>query len=185
MGGNTRLISLVNARAGETVQVVEILGGHGLVARLEALGIRQGAELRKVSSLFLRGPVTVEVHDTKVAMGYGMASKVLVRPIDRAGEGSGAGGTDDANQSSHNANQSSQASQGSHPLQDRQGGRAPDSNGCGSLPRGCGSREQARQGKRAALPKSTDEEHGASSSSGVRAMARDAKAALRPGGEGA
>lgn len=79
-------ISLVHVREGEQVQVVEILGGHGLVGRLEALGIRSGTRMRKISSVFLRGPVTVEVHDTKVAMGYGMAGKVLVRPLDRIGD---------------------------------------------------------------------------------------------------
>ncbi|MGE5592142.1 MAG: FeoA family protein [Betaproteobacteria bacterium] len=76
-------IALVHVRAGQEVQVIEILGGHGLVGRLEALGIRPGTRMRKISSVFLRGPVTVEVHDTKVAMGYGMAAKVLVRPLDR------------------------------------------------------------------------------------------------------
>lgn len=95
VGGDSRLISLVDVREGEAVQVVEILGGHGLVARLEALGIRPGAEVKKISSVFLRGPITVEVHDTKVAMGYGMARKVLVKPAGHgAAEGGGAGRED-------------------------------------------------------------------------------------------
>ncbi len=81
VGGDARPISLVDVREGEVVQVVDILGGHGLVGRLEALGIRPGTEVKKISSVFLRGPVTVEVHDTRVAMGYGMARKVLVWPV--------------------------------------------------------------------------------------------------------
>ena len=86
---DAQLIPLVHVRAGQEVQVVEILGGHGLVGRLEALGIRPGTRMRKITSVFLRGPVTVEVHDTKVAMGYGMAGKVLVRPLDRIGDEEG------------------------------------------------------------------------------------------------
>jgi len=30
----------------------------------------------------MRGPVTVEAHGTQIAIGYGMASKILVEPVD-------------------------------------------------------------------------------------------------------
>ena len=66
--------------AGESVLVVQVTGGHGLAGRLEALGIRPGTRVRKLSSTFMRGPVTVEVYGTKVAIGYGMARKILVEP---------------------------------------------------------------------------------------------------------
>lgn len=83
IAGDARPMSLADVREGEPVQVVEVLGGHGLVGRLESMGIRPGTEIRKVSSVFMRGPVTVEVHGTRVAMGFGMARKVLVRPATR------------------------------------------------------------------------------------------------------
>lgn len=76
------VMPLVSVSAGEPVRVVDILGGHGLAARLEALGIRPGTHMIKRSEMFMRGPVTVEAHGTQIAIGYGMASKILVEPVD-------------------------------------------------------------------------------------------------------
>ena len=59
--------------------VVEILGGAGLTRRLEAMGIRIGFKIRKISSQFMRGPITVKVGQVSLALGYGMASKVMVK----------------------------------------------------------------------------------------------------------
>ncbi len=58
--------------------VVQIQGGHGLVSRLAALGIRPGKRITKVSSMLMRGPVTVEVDRAQVAMGFGMAKRLIV-----------------------------------------------------------------------------------------------------------
>ncbi len=80
MGGAT-VMPLVSANAGESVRVVDVLGGHGLASRLEALGIRPGTSIIKRSEMFMRGPVTVEAHGAQIAIGYGMASKILVEPI--------------------------------------------------------------------------------------------------------
>ena len=79
--GGARVVPLVSANAGESVCVVDILGGHGLASRLEALGIRPGTNIVKRSEMFMRGPVTVEAHGAQIAIGYGMASKILVEPI--------------------------------------------------------------------------------------------------------
>jgi ferrous iron transport protein A len=64
--------------AGQSGTVIQISGGHGLVRRLEAMGIRPGRKITKVSSTFLRGPVTVKVDHTQIAIGFGMANKILV-----------------------------------------------------------------------------------------------------------
>ena len=74
-----RLLSVREMEPGETGTVVQILGGHGLVRRLESLGIRPGKRLTKVSSMFLRGPVTVQVDSTQLAIGFGMANKIIVK----------------------------------------------------------------------------------------------------------
>lgn len=58
--------------------VVSIYGGHGLNQRLESLGIRVGKKVTKVSSQLMRGPVTLRVDNGQVAMGFGMASKIMV-----------------------------------------------------------------------------------------------------------
>jgi ferrous iron transport protein A len=80
MGGSA-VIPLVSVNAGEPVRVVDIIAGHGLASRLEALGIRPGTNIIKRSEMFMRGPVTVEAHGTQIAIGYGMASKILVERI--------------------------------------------------------------------------------------------------------
>lgn len=83
-----RRVRLADLRAGDQARVIEIIAGCGLAGRLEALGIRPGTAVKKVSSLFLRGPVTVEVRGTRVAMGFGMAQKILVE-TEEAGSGGG------------------------------------------------------------------------------------------------
>jgi ferrous iron transport protein B len=71
-------VSLVEMAAGQDGSVAEVRGGHDLVRRLEAMGIRPGAELAKVSGPYMRGPVTVKVGNSQVAIGFGMAGKVMV-----------------------------------------------------------------------------------------------------------
>jgi len=71
-------ISLAFMRAGESGIVQQVQGGHSLVNRLSALGIRPGKRITKVSSMFMRGPVTIEVDRAQVAIGFGMANKILV-----------------------------------------------------------------------------------------------------------
>ena len=60
--------------------VIQVQGGYGLTSRLNALGIRPGKKITKVSSAFLRGPVTVQVDRTQVAIGFGMARKIIIEP---------------------------------------------------------------------------------------------------------
>ncbi len=73
-------IPLSRMEAGQSGIVVQIQGGHGLVNRLSALGIRPGKRITKVSSMFMRGPVTVEIDRSQVAIGFGMAKAITVEP---------------------------------------------------------------------------------------------------------
>jgi Fe2+ transport system protein FeoA len=73
-------IALTALASGARGAVVEIRAGRGLVRRLEALGIRVGQKIEKVSGPFMRGPVTVKVGNSRVAVGFGAASKVIVEP---------------------------------------------------------------------------------------------------------
>lgn len=72
------ILPLSRMEAGQSGTVVEIAGGHGLVRRLEALGIRAGKKVTKVSSMLFRGPVMIRVDNTQVAIGFGMANRVMV-----------------------------------------------------------------------------------------------------------
>lgn len=74
-------LDLTQLQEGKTGVVVEIQGGHGLIRRLESLGIRTGKKITKVSSQFMRGPITVRIDNFQVAIGFGMARKVIVRVV--------------------------------------------------------------------------------------------------------
>ena len=72
------LIPLGQMQGGQTGTVVQISGGRGLVNRLQALGIRPGKRITKVSSMFMRGPITIQMDGVQFALGFGMARQVLV-----------------------------------------------------------------------------------------------------------
>jgi ferrous iron transport protein A len=71
-------VDLTQLEEGENGVVVDIQGGHGLTRRLESLGIRVGKKVTKVSSQFMRGPITIRIDNFQVAIGFGMARKILV-----------------------------------------------------------------------------------------------------------
>ena len=71
-------IPLSRMAAGQSGIVIQIQGGHGLINRLSALGIRPGQRVTKVSSMFMRGPVTIQLGNAQVAIGFGMANKIIV-----------------------------------------------------------------------------------------------------------
>ena len=73
-----KLITLAQMRSGRSGRVVNIAGGHGLVLRLDSLGVRPGKRITKVSSMLMRGPVTIQVDSAQVAIGFGMARRIMV-----------------------------------------------------------------------------------------------------------
>jgi ferrous iron transport protein A len=74
-------IDLIQLEEGKSGVVVNIRGGYGFVRRLESLGIRVGKKVTKVSSQFMRGPITVRIDNSHVALGFGMARKIIVRVV--------------------------------------------------------------------------------------------------------
>ena len=70
--------TLAGMQIGLSGVVVQIQGGHGLVNRLNSLGIRPGKRITKLSSMLMRGPVTIEVDRAQVAIGFGMARRIIV-----------------------------------------------------------------------------------------------------------
>jgi ferrous iron transport protein A len=71
-------LTLADMRTGQTGTVVEVLGGPGLIRRLDALGIRRGKKVTKLSSTLFRGPVILRADNTQVAVGFGMARRIVV-----------------------------------------------------------------------------------------------------------
>jgi len=66
---------LAQLRIGETARIVAIEGGWGLRQKLFLRGLIEGKMVRVISNY---GPVTVEVDRNVVAIGRGMAQKIIV-----------------------------------------------------------------------------------------------------------
>jgi len=72
------IINLTQMQPGETGIVKEIHGGQGFIRKLQSMGVRPEKKITKVSSHFWRGPQTVEVDNMQIAVGFGMARRILV-----------------------------------------------------------------------------------------------------------
>jgi len=70
-------INVAQMKAGQSGRVVEIGGGRG-IRRMEAMGLRPGKRITKISGMFGHGPVTIQIGGTQLALGFGMAQKILV-----------------------------------------------------------------------------------------------------------
>ncbi len=75
------MLNITKMKQGEEGRVAKIEGGFGLLRKLESLGIRNGVEIKKTSAQIMRGPITVQVGNTQVAIGYGMARRIFVDKI--------------------------------------------------------------------------------------------------------
>ena len=72
------VIPLTEMKHNQTGIVVELRAGHGMVARLNAMGLRPGVHVTKKSGQPLGGPVTIKFGATELALGHGIARRVLV-----------------------------------------------------------------------------------------------------------
>ncbi len=70
---------LVYAAVGEPLTVVSVRAGWGLQRRLRGMGINPGSAI-KVISAGKPGQFMVEAGGKVLALGYGMAAKILVKP---------------------------------------------------------------------------------------------------------
>lgn len=72
---------LIDLAEGEKGVIVKALGGFGLVRRLADMGLTPGVEVKLVRKGSFSGPVEIEVRGVTLALGCGVASRVLVKPI--------------------------------------------------------------------------------------------------------
>lgn len=79
-----RVCSLLEIPQGQKFRIVEIKGGPGLHRRLLALGFHRGDLVALDGEALLGGPVLVKNlnSDTRIALGRGIARKILVEPAD-------------------------------------------------------------------------------------------------------
>lgn len=77
IGGNAT--TLDNLSPGETGKVVRIDGGRGLVMRLYQMGFVPGAVIKVIVNRGV-GPLVVDIMGAEVAIGRGIARKIVVEP---------------------------------------------------------------------------------------------------------
>ncbi len=63
---------------GESAKIKDIIGGKQFINKAESLGIREGVQIIKVSSQMMHGPITVKVGQTQIAIGRGMANRIII-----------------------------------------------------------------------------------------------------------
>jgi len=82
-----RVCSLLEIPQGHKFRIVDIKGGTGLHRRLLALGFHRGDLIALDGQAPLGGPVLVKNlnSDTRIALGRGIAGKILVEPADEDG----------------------------------------------------------------------------------------------------
>ncbi len=73
-----REMTLSDMPSGSRGIIKEIRGGTGMIKKLDALGIRPGREIVKVSAQWMKGPVLLRNGVTELAVGYGMAKRIIV-----------------------------------------------------------------------------------------------------------
>ena len=73
-----RRVALTHIKANHKGKVVEITGGTNLYHRLMNMGVYKGKEVTKLSHIGLRGPVVIKSGRSILALGHGVAAKVIV-----------------------------------------------------------------------------------------------------------
>jgi len=71
-------VALTHVKANRKGRVVEITGGTNLHQRLMSMGVYKGKEVTKLSHIGLRGPVVIKSGRSILALGHGVAAKVIV-----------------------------------------------------------------------------------------------------------
>lgn len=71
-------ISLTDLQDGQSGIIISLNGGKNLTKRLADLGINSGTRITVLRTSLFAGPVQVEVNGSKLVLGRGLASKILV-----------------------------------------------------------------------------------------------------------
>ena len=72
------IVSAAEMRPGQTGIVVNLTGGRGMVRRMQAMGLRPGVPIARLGGQPFRGPVSLQVGSMEVAVGFGLARRIMV-----------------------------------------------------------------------------------------------------------
>jgi ferrous iron transport protein A len=75
------LTPLDQVEENKKARVIDIQGGWGIRRRLEQMGIHPGDEVKVVRYGALKGPILIEIHGFQVALGRGIASRIIVEEV--------------------------------------------------------------------------------------------------------
>lgn len=78
-------LALSKINPGEKAKIIGITGGWGGHGRLTGLGFRPGLIVEMIAVHPFQGPVVVRIDNTEIAIGRGLARKVIVEPVETAG----------------------------------------------------------------------------------------------------
>ena len=71
-------IPLSGLENGKTAIIKDLEGGFGFKRKISSLGIRVGKQIRIISTQPFRGPLVIKIDSMRVAIGRGMANKIIV-----------------------------------------------------------------------------------------------------------
>ena len=72
-----QFMPLALARPGNMVTVSGVRAGWGLTRRLADMGLTPGVKVKVVNSQ-MPGPVIIDLRGTRLALGHGVAQKIIV-----------------------------------------------------------------------------------------------------------
>ena len=69
---------LSSVKPGNEVTILDINGGRGIRSKLYSMGLVPGTKLTVLNG-HSAGPIMISVRDSRLAIGHGMAQKIIVR----------------------------------------------------------------------------------------------------------
>ncbi|MDY6966476.1 MAG: FeoA family protein [Halobacteriota archaeon] len=70
--------SLDEMNIGQSGMITQITGGHGQRRHMRSMGLREGKNIKIITKQPVGGPIIVEMDGNQIAIGRGMAMRVLV-----------------------------------------------------------------------------------------------------------
>ncbi len=69
---------LANLKKGQSGTIYSFPKGERARLRLSEMGLREGIQIKVVQIIPLKGPVVIQLGQTQIAIGHGMASRMKI-----------------------------------------------------------------------------------------------------------
>ncbi len=76
------IVSLISIKEKGKAIIAHTKGDLAVVRRLSEMGLTPGSELRLLRKCSFHGPIEIEVRGVSLAIGYDLASEILVQPLE-------------------------------------------------------------------------------------------------------